>query len=130
MRHLLQGREKMKQKRITPHCEYIHNDIEPVKSVKSALPDQDRLYSIAELFKVFGDMTRVRILYALACTPMCVCDIAAALDMTQSAISHQLRILKQNRLVDFERDGKRIKYSMADSHISTMLDQGMEHISE
>lgn len=98
--------------------------------VISVLPEETELYDLAELFKIFGDSTRIRILYVLEVSEMCVCDIAQVLGMTQSAISHQLRILKQNKLVKSRREGKSIFYSLADSHVSTILAQGREHIEE
>ncbi len=98
--------------------------------VLSEMPDEERLYDLAELFKVFGDTTRIRILYALFESEMCVCDIATILGMTQSAISHQLRVLKQARLVRNRRDGKQIYYSLADDHVRTIIGQGMDHIEE
>ena len=88
------------------------------------------MYDLAEVFKVFGDSTRIKILYVLFEAELCVCDIAQLLNMTQSAISHQLRILKQNRLVKNRRDGKSVFYSLADSHVKTIISQGMEHIQE
>ena len=90
----------------------------------------NELYDLAELFKVFGDSTRIRILFVLFEAEVCVCDLAKALNMTQSAISHQLRILKQNKLVKSRRDGKSIFYSLADEHVRTIIDQGREHIEE
>ena len=106
------------------HCEacQIHEDV--VKAVTDHMPDEDQLYDLAEVFKVFGDSTRIKILYVLFEAELCVCDIA------QSAISHQLRILKQNRLVKNRRDGKSVFYSLADSHVKTIISQGMEHIQE
>ncbi len=92
--------------------------------------DEQVLYRTAELFKVFGDPTRIRILYALTEQELCVQDIADKLSMTQSAISHQLRILKQSALVKFRRDGKTIFYSLADDHVSTIMQQGVEHVCE
>lgn len=92
--------------------------------------DEDTLCRTAELFKVFGDATRIRILYALAKNELCVQDIADELAMTQSAISHQLRILKQAALVKFRRDGKTIYYSLADDHVATIMQQGLEHVCE
>lgn len=92
--------------------------------------DEDTLFRTAELFKVFGDATRIRILYALATKELCVQDIADELAMTQSAISHQLRILKQAALVKFRRDGKTIYYSLADDHVATIMQQGLEHVCE
>jgi ArsR family transcriptional regulator len=93
-------------------------------------PDEEKLYDLADLFRLFGDSTRVRILYQLMEGPLCVCDIAARLDMTQSAISHQLRLLKQAKLVRSRRSGKASMYSLADDHVRTILDQGMEHVCE
>lgn len=90
----------------------------------------ETLYNLAELFKVFGDPTRLRILYILTKKELCVQDIADELSMTQSAISHQLRILKQNSLVKFRREGKTIYYSLADDHVSTIMNQGLEHVCE
>ena len=92
--------------------------------------DTDDLYQLADLFKVFGDPTRLRILYTLSDGELCVCDIADSLSMTQSAISHQLRVLKQMSLVKFRRDGKTIFYSLADSHVATIMNQGLEHVTE
>lgn len=92
--------------------------------------DEETLYQLAELFKVFGDSTRIRILHALSLNELCVQDIADTLNMTQSAISHQLRILKQAALVKFRRDGKAIYYSLADDHVATIMKQGLEHVCE
>ena len=93
-------------------------------------PSDEILYKLADFYKVFGDPTRIRILYALSAGELCVCDIAELLGMTQSAISHQLRVLKQSSLVKFRRDGKTVYYSMADDHISTILAQGLDHVQE
>ena len=98
--------------------------------VMKDMPDEESLYDLAELFKVFGDTTRIRILYVLFEAEMCVCDIAQILNMTQSAISHQLRVLKQARLVRNRREGKQIYYSLADDHVRTIIGQGMDHIEE
>ena len=98
--------------------------------VLKEMPDEESLYDLAELFKVFGDTTRIRILYVLFEAEMCVCDIAEILNMTQSAISHQLRVLKQARLVRNRREGKQIYYSLADDHVRTIIGQGMDHIEE
>lgn len=94
------------------------------------IPDEEILYDLADLFKVFSDTTRIKILYSLMNTERCVADIAAAIGASQSAASHQLRILKQARLVKFQRDGKNVIYSLADAHVYTMLEQGMTHICE
>ena len=101
-----------------------------VKAVHEKMPDEDKLYDLAELFKVFGDSTRIRILYVLFEAELCVCDIAQTLNMTQSAISHQLRILKQSKLVKNRREGKQVFYSLADDHVRTIIAQGREHIDE
>ena len=93
-------------------------------------PADETLYRLADLYKVFGDPTRIRILYALSGGELCVCDIAELLGMTQSAISHQLRVLKQMDLVKNRRDGKTIFYALADDHIITILNQGLNHIEE
>lgn len=106
----------------------VHESI--VKDVREKLPDEEILYDLAELFKVFGDSTRIKILYVLLESEMCVCDIAALLNMTQSAISHQLRVLKASSLVKFRREGKAIFYSLADDHVCTILSQGMDHVGE
>ncbi|MEA5019678.1 MAG: metalloregulator ArsR/SmtB family transcription factor [Gordonibacter sp.] len=94
------------------------------------LPDEELLYDLADLFKVFGDTTRIKILYALMGQERCVADIAELIGATQSAVSHQLRTLKQARLVKFQRDGKNVIYSLSDDHVHTMLAQGMSHICE
>lgn len=109
-------------------CTVIHEDV--VNRVKDNMPQEETLYDLAELFKVLGDTTRVRIIYALFQSEMCVCDIAALLNMNQSAISHQLRVLKQTRLVKNRRDGKIVYYSLDDDHIKNIFDQGLLHINE
>lgn len=101
-----------------------------VEKVANELPDEEILYDVAELFKVFGDSTRVRIICALFESEMCVCGIAEVLGMTQSAISHQLRVLKQARLVKYRREGKTVFYSLADAHIKTIFNQAFEHVME
>lgn len=106
----------------------VHDDV--VNNVKRHLPDEEQLYDLAELYKVFGDSTRIKILYALFEAEMCVCDIAQLLNMSQSAISHQLRVLKQSRLVKFRREGKTVFYSLADPHVYAIINQGIEHITE
>ncbi|MBR2698944.1 MAG: helix-turn-helix transcriptional regulator [Clostridia bacterium] len=108
------------------HC--VHPEI--LEHVKLEMPNEEALYDLAELFKVFGDTTRIRILYVLFESEMCVCDIAELLNMSQSAISHQLRVLKQAKLVGNRREGKTIYYFLADDHVRTIIGQGMEHIEE
>lgn len=109
-------------------CDVIHEEV--VNKVREAMPQEEILYDLAELFKVFGDSTRIRILWALDASEMCVCDIAAVLNMTQSAISHQLRVLKQAKLVKNRREGKVVYYSLDDAHIKQIFDQGLAHIRE
>ena len=112
------------------HCEVhdVHRDL--VNRIGKEMPSDDQLYDLAELFKVFGDSTRIKILFALFESEMCVCDIAETLNMTQSAISHQLKILKQSKLVGNRREGKSIIYYLADNHVRTIIDQGINHITE
>lgn len=109
-------------------CSIIHEDI--VNKVREHIPEEETLYDLADLFKVLGDSTRIKILCALFQAEMCVCDIAALLGMTQSAISHQLRVLKQARLVKYRKDGKIVYYSLDDDHVKSIFDQGLIHISE
>ena len=111
-------------------CDECLTHGEILAEAQRRMPAEEKLYDLAELFKIFGDTTRVRILYALLEAEMCVCDIAELLEMTQSAISHQLRLLKQAKLVRCRREGKTVFYTLADDHVRTMLDQGMEHIEE
>ncbi|KRQ87079.1 hypothetical protein ABG79_00877 [Caloramator mitchellensis] len=109
-------------------CGVIHEEI--VNKVREKMPQEETLYDLAELFKVFGDSTRIKILWALDESEMCVCDIAFLLNMTQSAISHQLRVLKQAELVKSRREGKIVFYSLEDEHVKQIFDQGLIHISE
>lgn len=113
-----------------PCCEeeMVHSDA--LEKVRSLLPEDEVLYDLAELFKIFGDTTRVKILYALLEEELCVCDLAGLMDVTQSAVSHQLRLLKASKLVKFRREGKTVYYSLADDHVTRILSQGMEHILE
>ena len=103
---------------------------ELVESVRADMPDIDILYDLAELYRIFADSTRIRILYVLFEKEVCVCDIAEILNMTVSAVSHQLRVLKSSRLVRFRREGKTCYYSLADDHVKTIIGQGMDHLSE
>ena len=111
-------------------CDTIEVHEELLKIVDETMPEETELYDLAELFKVFGDSTRIRILFVLFEAEVCVCDLAQALNMTQSAISHQLKILKQNKLVKSRREGKSIFYSLADDHVRTIMSMGREHIEE
>ena len=106
----------------------VHSSV--LQKIIAEMPDEIELYNLAELFKVFGDSTRIRILYVLFEAEVCVCDLASALNMNQSAISHQLKILKQNKLVKARREGKSVFYSLADDHVRMILAKGQEHIEE
>lgn len=112
----------------TCSCTVIHEDV--VNRVKKTLIDDDNALDLADFFKVFGDATRIKIINALLISEMCVCDIAALLSMNQSAISHQLRVLKQARLIKNRRDGKVVYYSLDDEHIKEIFDKGLIHIKE
>ena len=109
---------------------YLHVDQKTLKLIDEKMPPEEELQDLAEFFKVFGDATRLKILYVLLSSEMCVYDIAAVLGMSQSAISHQLRVLKQMDLVKNRREGKTIFYALADGHIVTILSQGLDHIEE
>ena len=113
-----------------PHCEFMHAHPETIEKIRRVMPDDDKLIDVAELFKVFGDSTRIKIMSALSGGELCVCDISTAVGMTSSAVSHQLKILKHAELVRFRREGKTVFYSLADSHVNTILEQGFEHIDE
>ena len=106
----------------------VHDDL--VSEVRAKLPEENRMQDLAELFKIFGDTTRIRILFVLFEAEVCVCDMAETLGMTQSAISHQLRLLKSYGLVRARRQGKSVFYSLADAHVRTIIAQGWEHIME
>ena len=113
-----------------PCCEETQVHTDAVEQVRARLPRDETLYDLAELFKIFGDSTRVKILYALLEGELCVCDIAKLMEVTQSAVSHQLRVLKGSKLVKFRREGKTVYYALADQHVMSILSQGMEHILE
>ena len=114
----------------TERCdqEFVHT--EALQQVRNHMPREEGLLDMAELFKVFGDSTRIKILYVLFESEMCVYDIAQLLGMTQSAISHQLQVLKKSKLVKYRRKGKTVFYSLADDHVHTIFGQGMEHVTE
>ena len=118
----------MEQKNESCLCNVIHKEV--IEEVREKLPKEEVIYKLADFFKVFGDTTRIKILYALFSNEMCVCDIAKLLNMTQSAISHQLRVLKQARLVKFRKEGKTVYYSLHDIHVSQIFDCGLHHIKE
>ena len=117
-----------KIEKIRCDCTVIHGDI--VNKVKILMPEEDSLLDLAQLFKLFGDPTRIKILWALSESEMCVCDLAFLLNMTQSAISHQLRLLKQSRLVKNRKEGKVVFYSLDDEHVKRIFDQGLIHVKE
>lgn len=112
------------------HCDEYCVHAEKVKALSLSMPDEDALYDLAELFKVFGDSTRIRILFVLFRSEVCVCDLAQTLGMNQPAVSHQLRILKQAKLVTNRREGKTVYYSLADDHVRSIIACGMEHLEE
>ena len=116
----------MKKEPLVCECTVIHQEV--IDKIK--LPEEELLYDLGDFFKILGDSTRIKILSALFQSEMCVCDIAALLGMTQSAISHQLRVLKQGRLVKHRKEGKVVYYSLDDDHIKHIVDQGLTHISE
>ena len=118
----------MKKKTPVCDCEVIHSDL--VQRVRKSMPRDEDFYDLADLYKMFSDSTRVRILWALFCGEMCVCDIAVLLDMTKSAISHQLKSLRLSNLVKYEKRGKEVYYSLADSHVKDIFEKGFEHIRE
>ena len=109
-------------------CDVIHADT--VNRVRAAMPDGKDFYDLANLYKMFADNTRVKILWALSCEDMCVCDLAVLLDMTKSAISHQLKSLRLAKLVKYDKQGKIVYYSLADEHVKEIFEKGFEHIKE
>ena len=112
------------------HCETYEPHRDVIRSVDAHLPDEDEMVDLAELFKVFGDSTRIHILLALAESELCVCDLADDLHMTHSAVSHQLKILKQAKLVKPRREGKQVYYALSDEHVRIIIAVGREHIEE
>lgn len=118
----------MENKNLVCDCDTIHSDI--VDCVKSKMPLESQIYDLADFFKIFGDSTRTKILWALDINEMCVCDLAVLLNMTKSAISHQLSTLRQANLVKFRKEGKIVFYSLSDKHVKDILEKGLEHISE
>ena len=118
------------QEPVLEQCDYMHLHEKVIEQVQEEMPKEEILYDLAELFKVFGDSTRIKILYVLFQSEMCVCDIAMLLGMSQSATSHQLRVLKQAKLVKSRREGKTVFYSLADEHVRGIINQGFDHIQE
>lgn len=115
-------------KSIICDCDVIHSEV--VERVGGYMPGEEKLYDLADFFKIFGDSTRIKILWALDREEMCVCDLAVLLNMTKSAISHQLKTLRQEKLVKYRRDGKSVFYSLQDEHVKDILEIGLEHIEE
>lgn len=118
----------MNKKDIVCDCGVIHS--ESVEEVRKQMPREEQLYELADFFKVLGDSTRVKIMWALDMHELCVCDLAVLLNMTKSAISHQLRALREARLVKFRKDGKVVYYSLADHHVKQVFEMGYQHINE
>lgn len=113
-----------------PHCEFMCVHADTVDRITSTMPDEDTLIDLSELFKVFGDSTRIKILTALSHGELCVCDLSKLVGMTSSAVSHQLKILRSAKLVSCHRDGKTVFYALADDHVTTIIRQGLEHVNE
>ena len=109
-------------------CEEVHADIIKEKSEK--MPDEEAVYELSDFFKMLGDYTRMRILFAIEGDPICVCDIAELLGMTKSAVSHQLKILRQSGLIKYKKTGKNVFYSLADDHVRAIMEMGLEHVEE
>lgn len=113
-----------------PVCSFLNAHPEAIANVRATLPDDDTLLDVSELFKVLGDSTRAKILFVLLVSEMCVCDLSQLLGMSVSAVSHQLRILRQAQLVRYRREGKTVFYALSDEHVRTLLSQGLEHVQE
>ena len=117
-------------KKDTPTCEHDEVHDEKVNRKREVMPDEETIYDLSDFFKIFGDSTRMSILFALDGEPMCVCDIAAVLGMTKSAVSHQLKILRQSDLVTYRKSGKNVIYSLADDHVRDIIEKALEHVKE
>lgn len=114
----------------TPLCGEVHHHTDKVRRLREQLPDESVLIDLSEIFKVFGDSSRIKILYTLFEEEMCVCDLADILGMTQSAVSHQLRLLRTAKLVKYRRDGKNVFYTLDDDHVRSIIDAGLAHVME
>ncbi|MBQ7390561.1 MAG: helix-turn-helix transcriptional regulator [Clostridia bacterium] len=121
--------ENIKQD-ILPECELHEEHLDLIERGRARLPETTELYDLSDFFKVFGDSTRLGILFAIDGAPMCVCDIAAVLGMTKSAVSHQLKVLRQNRLVKYNKVGKNVFYELSDDHVRDIIEKALEHIEE
>ena len=117
-------------KKDTPLCEHEEVHDEKVRRKREEMPDEETIYDLSDFFKIFGDSTRMSILFALDGEPMCVCDIAALLGMTKSAVSHQLKILRQSDLVTYRKSGKNVIYSLADDHVRDIIEKALEHVKD
>lgn len=119
-----------KKRDILPECEVHEEHLDLIERGRERLPETTELYDLSDFFKVFGDSTRLGILFAIDGAPMCVCDIAAVLGMTKSAVSHQLKVLRQNRLVKYNKVGKNVFYELSDDHVRDIIEKALEHIEE
>lgn len=118
----------MEKEKVLCECNIIHNDA--ITKAKEILPEENEIYDLADFFKMFGDSTRIKIMCALDNGEMCVCDLAILLGMTKSAVSHQLKSLKQANLVKYRKEGKSVIYSLADDHVKLIVEMGLDHIRE
>ena len=118
------------EKKNTPICEQEEVHSEKVMRLREVMPDEETIYDLSDFFKIFGDSTRMSILFALDGEPMCVCDLAALLGMTKSAVSHQLKVLRQSDLVTYKKAGKNVIYSLADDHVRDIIEKALEHVKE
>ncbi|MDR1578858.1 MAG: metalloregulator ArsR/SmtB family transcription factor [Synergistaceae bacterium] len=118
----------MKRDEMVCDCDVIHEDV--VNAVKEKIPDDSDIYDLSDFFKILGDSARTKIIWALDESEMCVCDLAVLLNMTKSAVSHQLRSLREANLVKNRREGKNIFYSLADDHVKQIFEKGLEHTRE
>ena len=121
---------RTKKQDIISECEAHEEHTELIEKGKARLPEMTELYDLSDFFKVLGDSTRLGILFAIDGSPMCVCDIAATLGMTKSAVSHQLKVLRQNRLVKYTKSGKNVYYELSDDHVRDIIEKALEHIEE
>ena len=118
------------EKKNTPVCEHEEVHDEKVRRRREEMPDEETIYDLSDFFKIFGDSTRMSILFALDGEPMCVCDIAALLGMTKSAVSHQLKVLRQSDIITYRKSGKNVIYSLADDHVRDIIEKALEHVKE
>ena len=121
---------KIYEKSVPPACECEEVHIDTVKRKREEMPDEATIYDLSDFFKILGDSTRMNILFAIDGEPMCVCDIAELLGMTKSAVSHQLKILRQSDLITYRKSGKNIFYTLADDHVRDIIEKALEHIKE